>query len=82
MDLFSKDVVLIPINHGQTHWSAAAINFKEKRIESYDSLDPENLGKGHLFELLRNYLRDEHREKKGKDFDLTGWKDYGRSVSL
>lgn len=37
-DLFSKDVILIPINHNNTHWAAAAINFRRKRIESYDSM--------------------------------------------
>jgi sentrin-specific protease 1 len=39
IDLFSKDVVLIPINHGNAHWTAAAINFRRKRIESYDSMN-------------------------------------------
>jgi hypothetical protein len=81
LDLFSKDVILIPINHNQMHWSAAVINFRENRIESYDSLDAENKGKGQLFELLRGYLQDEHREKKGSDFDFTGWKNFGRPVS-
>ena len=38
LDLFSKDVVLIPINHANSHWTAAAINFRRKRIESYDSM--------------------------------------------
>lgn len=37
-DLFSKDVILIPINHNNIHWTAAAINFRRKRIESYDSM--------------------------------------------
>ena len=37
-DLFSKDVILIPINHNNSHWTAAAINFRRKRIESYDSM--------------------------------------------
>jgi len=78
LDLFSKDLVLIPINHNQTHWSAAVINFKEKRIESYDSMDAENERKGPLFALLRSYLQDEHRDKKGKDFNFSGWKNYGR----
>jgi len=39
IDLFSKDVVLIPVNHGNAHWTAAAINFRNKRFESYDSMD-------------------------------------------
>lgn len=37
-DLFSKDVILIPVNHSNSHWTAAAINFRRKRIESYDSM--------------------------------------------
>ena len=39
VDIFSKDIVLIPANYHNAHWTAAAINFKEKRIESYDSMD-------------------------------------------
>ena len=38
IDIFSKDVILIPINHNNSHWTAAAINFRRKRIESYDSM--------------------------------------------
>lgn len=38
VDLFSKDVILIPINQGNSHWTSAAINFKKKRFECYDSL--------------------------------------------
>lgn len=38
IDIFSKDVVLIPVNHNNLHWTAAAINFRKKRIESYDSM--------------------------------------------
>jgi hypothetical protein len=37
-DLFTKDIVLIPVNHNNMHWTAAAINFRKKRIESYDSM--------------------------------------------
>ena len=38
LNIFSKDVILIPVNHNNSHWTAAAINFKKKRIESYDSM--------------------------------------------
>ena len=37
-DIFAKDIVLIPINHNNAHWTAAAINFRRQRIESYDSM--------------------------------------------
>ncbi|KZT43922.1 cysteine proteinase [Sistotremastrum suecicum HHB10207 ss-3] len=73
VDIFAKDVVIIPVNHSNMHWTAAAINFRKKRIESYDSLGgprPE------VFKKLRSYLQDEHRDKKKKDFDFTGWQDY------
>ncbi|KAG7450262.1 cysteine proteinase [Guyanagaster necrorhizus] len=72
-DLFAKDMVLIPVNHNNMHWTAAAINFRRKRIESYDSM---NMSRQLVFKLLRHYLDAEHRNKKKKPFDFTGWEDY------
>lgn len=46
LDIFAKDVVLIPVNHSNSHWTAAAINFRRKRIESYDSM---NLGRNNVY---------------------------------
>ncbi|KAJ3990446.1 cysteine proteinase [Lentinula detonsa] len=73
VDLFSKDIVLIPVNHNNTHWTAAAINFRQKRIESYDSMF---LDRSAVFKVLRNYLDAEHCNKKKAPFDFTGWEDY------
>ncbi|KAJ4494254.1 hypothetical protein C8R41DRAFT_909813 [Lentinula lateritia] len=73
VDLFSKDIVLIPVNHNNTHWTAAAINFRQKRMESYDSMD---LDRSAVFKVLRGYIDAEHRNKKGIPFDFTGWEDY------
>ncbi|TBU64827.1 cysteine proteinase [Dichomitus squalens] len=73
IDIFSKDVILIPVNHSNAHWTAAAINFRKKRIESYDSM---GMARGEVFKVLRQYLDDEHRNKKKKPFDFTGWEDY------
>ncbi|OBZ79009.1 Sentrin-specific protease 1 [Grifola frondosa] len=73
IDIFEKDVVLIPINHNNAHWTAAAINFRRRRIESYDSMGME---RQNVFKLLRVYLDAEHRNKKKKPFDFTGWEDY------
>ncbi|KAK0208494.1 hypothetical protein DFS33DRAFT_1303966 [Desarmillaria ectypa] len=72
-DIFAKDMVLIPVNHNNMHWTAAAINFRRKRIESYDSM---NMNRQLVFKLLRHYLDAEHRNKKKKPFDFTGWEDY------
>ena len=38
MDIFAKDLVIFPINIGNLHWTAGAINIKEKRFEFYDSM--------------------------------------------
>lgn len=39
LDIFKKDLILVPINQGNSHWSCAVINFRCKRIEAYDSMD-------------------------------------------
>jgi sentrin-specific protease 1 len=72
-DIFEKDVVLIPINHSNTHWTSAAINFRRKRIESYDSM---SMYHNTVFKYLRGYIDSEHRNKKKKPFDFTGWEDH------
>lgn len=72
-DIFSKDVLLIPINHNNSHWTGAAINFRRKRIESYDSM---NMDRQNVYRLLREYLNAEHKDKRKKPFDFTGWIDY------
>jgi sentrin-specific protease 1 len=72
-DLFSKDLALLPINHGNAHWTVAAINFRRRRIESFDSM---GVRRQEIFDLLREYIDLEHMNKKSKPFDWTGWVDY------
>ncbi|KIJ45745.1 hypothetical protein M422DRAFT_98692, partial [Sphaerobolus stellatus SS14] len=72
-DIFQKDVVLVPVNHGNIHWSLAVINFRKKRIESYDSM---GMYRKNVYDLLRKYLQEEHMDKKKKPFDFTGWVDH------
>ncbi|QRW00650.1 Ulp1 protease family, carboxy-terminal catalytic domain protein [Ceratobasidium sp. AG-Ba] len=72
-DIFKKDVVLLPVNIGNMHWTCAAINFAKKRIEYYDSM---GTNRGKIYKHLREYLNKEHLDKKKKPFDFTGWKDY------
>jgi hypothetical protein len=38
IDIFSKDLILVPINIGGMHWIAAVINMKKERIEYFDSM--------------------------------------------
>lgn len=48
IDIFSYDIILIPINHGNAHWTSAAINFMKKRIEAYDSM---GIYRGNVFKV-------------------------------
>ncbi|KAJ6604444.1 cysteine proteinase [Mycena vulgaris] len=73
IDIFAKDTILIPVNHSNIHWTGAAINFRQKRIESYDSMHDD---RRRVFKLLRQYVDLEHRNKKKTPFDFTGWEDY------
>lgn len=74
IDIFSKDIVLIPCNLGNSHWTCAAINFRDKRIEYYDSM---GMDRPSIRHSLRSYLDLEHRDKKGgAPFDFTGWEDF------
>ncbi|CAE6516581.1 unnamed protein product [Rhizoctonia solani] len=73
IDIFKKDVVLIPVNLGNAHWTCAAINFQKKRIEYHDSMGRK---RGKIYKILREYLSKEHKDKKKKDFDFSGWEDY------
>lgn len=72
-DIFTKDILLIPINHNCSHWTAAAINLRRKRIEYYDSM---NVSRSGVYEILRGYLDEEHKKKKKKPFDFKGWQDH------
>ncbi|KAG6902809.1 hypothetical protein C0995_011296 [Termitomyces sp. Mi166 len=80
VDIFSKDVILIPVNHSNAHWTSAAINFRKKRIESYDSMgtrrDSVFKMTDHYKQALRAYLDAEHRNKKKLPFNFTGWQDH------
>lgn len=55
VDIFSKDLVLIPCNLGNSHWTCASINIRDKRIEYYDSLGMDRLAIRQvcIFVLLR-----------------------------
>ncbi|KAF8514523.1 hypothetical protein JB92DRAFT_140256 [Gautieria morchelliformis] len=68
-----KDAALIPVNHGNVHWTLAAINFRKKRIESYDSM---GVHRPNVYKTLRYYLQEEHMDKKKKPFDFNGWVDH------
>lgn len=69
VDLFSHDIIAVPI-HLQMHWCMAIIDFRDKSIRYYDSMGGSNRK---CLEALYNYLRSEHMDKKGSDYDMSGW---------
>ncbi|CDZ97883.1 Protease, Ulp1 family [Phaffia rhodozyma] len=74
INILEKDMILVPINIGNSHWTCAVVNLRHKRIEAYDSMG-EGIAR-RVFRLLRDYLQQESMEKRKVDFDFTGWVDY------
>ncbi|KAK8844621.1 hypothetical protein IAR55_006468 [Kwoniella newhampshirensis] len=76
IDIFDLDVLVFPINLGNMHWTACAVNFDKKRVEYYDSMGDGTGNRAGVFRAVRGYLDAEHREKKGQPFDFTGWENH------
>jgi sentrin-specific protease 1 len=36
--IFSKDLLIVPINQGNSHWVCGAVDFRSKQTIVYDSL--------------------------------------------
>jgi Ulp1 family protease len=70
-DIFAMDKFFFPLHLG-VHWVMICIDFRRKTLEYYDSLSGRNPS---LFKTIRQYLQDEHKDKKGKELDLEGWQD-------
>ena len=68
-DIFSFDMVLIPIHLGM-HWCLAEINFVNKQLVYYDSLKGNNMN---CIVALKDYLLREFKDKKNENFDFSGW---------
>ncbi|ORY55013.1 hypothetical protein BCR35DRAFT_310206, partial [Leucosporidium creatinivorum] len=72
-DTFSKSLIIIPINLGNSHWVCSAINLEKKRFEYYDSLGGPM---ERVYLTLRKYLEEEHLAKKKSPIDLSDWENY------
>lgn len=56
VDVFAKDMVFIPVNQGNMHWTLAIVDNKEKCLKFYDSMG----GRGRRFlDELEQYLVSE-----------------------
>ncbi len=69
--VFDYDMLIVPINQHNMHWTLGVVNFKNKRVEHYDSF-----GGGGSSEILSNLQRwvcDEMEDKKGQKLDVSEW---------
>jgi len=69
VDIFSHDLILIPVHLGM-HWCLSVIDFSNKKICYYDSLKGNNMK---CIDALKGYLDDESKEKRQQPFDLSDW---------
>lgn len=70
-DLFSCRLVMALVNVGNQHWCLVVVDFEAKTIRYYDSMG----GRGNNYlAAVRQYLDDEHQDKKGRAFDFDDWK--------
>lgn len=69
VDLFSKDLVVVPVHLG-IHWCMSVIDFRNKSIRYFDSMGAPN---HKCLQSLRQYLQDECLDKKKNSFDFSNW---------
>jgi len=72
VDVFTKELIIVPYHCHGNHWTLAVINFKLKRFEYYDSLFGHE---GSILQDLRKWLCDESLDKKKVAFDTSDWTD-------
>jgi sentrin-specific protease 1 len=71
VDVFAKDLVVVPIHRDGNHWTLAIINLRQMRFEYIDSMRG---GAGKVLQHLRCWLLDLSLAK-GQPIDLTIWED-------
>ncbi|EER18196.1 sentrin/SUMO-specific protease, putative [Perkinsus marinus ATCC 50983] len=62
-DIFSYDMMIVPIHVGKTHWALGVVDLKECTLSYYDSL-----GASHpkFYDYISRYIEDEHKDKGSK----------------
>lgn len=66
IDIFSMDLILIPVHLGM-HWCLAVVDFRKLGVYYYDSMGGNNQN---CLEAILQYLKHEHREKKGTNLNV------------
>ncbi|KAM7283430.1 sentrin-specific protease 1-like [Ixodes scapularis] len=71
VDLFSYDIVLVPL-HFTDHWCLATIDFRKKHIAYYDSMGNSRERRNCLHKL-QLYLEAESQDRRGHGLDWEPW---------
>lgn len=69
IDIFSHDLILVPVHLGM-HWCLAVVDFRSKTIKYYDSMGGEN---SQCLNALKCYLEAESLDKKNQKLDTSDW---------
>lgn len=69
MDIFSRDILLIPVHLG-VHWCLSVVDFRKKAVMYFDSMGGNN---DEACRILFEYLQQESKDKKGTELDTSGW---------
>ena len=70
VDIFSMDLVLLPVHLG-IHWCLAVIDFRKCCISYYDSMKGVN---EQCLQALASYVPQESQDKLKKPFSMDGWR--------
>ena len=70
VDVFARDLLIVPIHCHGNHWALAVVNLRDKRFEYFDSLRG---SPGATLKNLRRWLEDEHQHKKNAPFDASAF---------
>ena len=65
MDIFSKDLILFPINYQACHWILDVVNVSQRVIYMYNSAGGKYVFS--CFQLILSYLSAEIQRKKNCD---------------
>ncbi|XP_017128479.1 sentrin-specific protease 1 [Drosophila elegans] len=71
VDLFSKDIIPVPVHSNGVHWCMAIIHMRDKTILYYDSIGG---GNQKVLDALEAYLREESLDKRKLSFDTSGFR--------
>uniref|UniRef100_A0A1B0B6J7 Ubiquitin-like protease family profile domain-containing protein n=1 Tax=Glossina palpalis gambiensis TaxID=67801 RepID=A0A1B0B6J7_9MUSC len=68
VDIFTKDILPVPVHVGGVHWCMAIIHLKNRTIKYYDSMGTPN---PNVLKALEQYLKDESMDKRKQPFDTS-----------